>query len=309
MIRTRAIALVCFGLLAAPTFAHASGFGRGGSSKSSGSKSSGSSSSGSNAHGAAPVGTPHQANAGGGYYRSGGSGRYYYGGGYYSGRYYAPGYYAYGYGGPYWWGWGVHPWGYYGYGYYPYYGGPAVVSEVGPRPPVVTSSIFVGGMFVHQGAGLNLSLAIDGKEWGFNLSGVTLPSVNPDDSRDITPMPLVSSHLTYSVISDMHLRVRVEGGIAGVGAPGVTYVGPDVGASAQLALVGPLAVSASAHWMPVPASIIDLQAGVGLNFGALGIQGGWRWVRLDDSSQCDDVGVSCGSDIFNGPQVSVGVIF
>ena len=283
--------LVVLGALCLPALAQAKGFGHG----SSGSHSSGGHAT-SNGHAAVAVGSPHNANA------------YYYRGGTYAGRYYAPGYY-YGYGGPYWWGWGIHPWGYYGYGYYPYYGGPAVVGDVGPTPPTTTSSIFLGGLFAAQGAGLNLKAAVDGHDWGVNFSMLTLPSINPNDANDVAVMPLLSGHLTYSVISNLHLRVRAEGGIAGVGAPGVTYIGPDVGASAQLALAGPLAVYGAAHWMPVPASIIDLDAGVGLNFGALGIQGGWRWVRLDDSNKCTDVGESCGTDIFNGPQISVGVLF
>lgn len=290
MVRARAVLLAALAVVSLPALAQAKGFGRRGSS---GSSSSSSSSSGS--HNAAPVGTPHQAAPGNRYY-SGGS--YYSGGRYYYGSPYYGGYYQ-----PYYWGWGIHPWGYYGYGYYPYYGGPAVYSEVQPAPPPVTSNVFLGGLFTKDGAGLNLKLGIDGRRWGGNFDMLTLPSTDPNDPNAVTSMPLLKGHITYSVVSDMHSRIRIEGGLAGIGAPDVTYIGPDVGVSATLALVGPLALEGGAHWMPVPASIVDLDGAVGLNFGALGLRGGWRWVRLDDKSQ------GGGVDIFNGPMISVGVLF
>jgi hypothetical protein len=118
-------------------------------------------------------------------------------------------------------------------------------------------------------------------------------------------VPLIKGHITYALYSSLHARLRLEGGAAGVSAPDVTYIGPSAGLTGQLALVGPLAVEAGAHWMPVPVSVVDLEASAGLNFGALALKGGWRWVRLDDRR----INATGGVDLYNGPVVSVGLLF
>ena len=302
MIRSRFAALIVAGLVAAPGLASASGFGR--RDTSSKSQSSEHRSESSHTHGSAPVRSEHRAEAPS---ARPDRGREYDGGR----RSYRRGYVR---SRP-WWGWGVHPWGYYGWGYYPYYGAPLIVAgaEEAPPPPSSANLSFVlGGMGSHDGGGFALNLTIEGRRLGFDFDLLTIPSVDPGDSRSVTSMPLLKANLTYSFLSDLHLRLRAEGGVESITAPGVTYVGPDVGVSGQLAIVGPLAAHASALWMPVlPVNILDLQAGLALNFGALTIQGGWRWVRLDDTNQCsatENAAGECGTDIASGPQLTVGII-
>jgi len=302
--------LILLSLFAVPSAALASGFGRGSHHSSSSSHSSShDSDSDDHQHAAAPVGSTPSGAHGAAPVGSSSSGGYAegYGGGYRGGHRGYVGYRGREF-------WGVHPWGYYGWGYYPYAGAPIIAAEGAPEPPSFTASIFLGGMLSrndegHHLGGLDLALRAEGQRFGLSFDVLTLPSADPGNLDDVTTMPLLKGDLTYSLISDLHARVRVEGGVAGISAPGVTYIGPDVGVSGQIALLGPLAIDGSAHLMPVPAYIWDLQAGLGLNFGSLAVRGGWRWVRLDDSSQCSDVGQSCGVDVFNGPTLSVGLVF
>ena len=225
-----------------------------------------------------------------------------YRGGYAGGYAYGPRYYSSGY---YYTGWGIHPWGYWGVGYYPYYGGPVIAEQVPLYTPVITSSVMLGGMISGNGPGVDLRLATDGSNWGANFTFLTLPTLNPGDSSDVQIAPYMNAHVTYSIISNLHARVRVEAGGSLVTAPAYTYLGPDIGASALLELVGPLGVDGSFHWTPLPADIIDADAGIALHFGALAIRGGWRVIRLDDSR----VDTNGGSTVFSGPTASVGLVF
>jgi hypothetical protein len=240
------------------------------------------------------VGTGHFANGGGSHYYAGGGGRVWGGPRYYGG----PGYYDY-------YGWGIRPWGYYGYGYYPVYGGPVVAEEVPVQPPEITSAVYLGGMITNSGPGLDLRGQVDGRNWGLNFNLVALPSVDPNDSANFTIYPLLNAHLTYSVISTLQARVRLEAGASAVFAPDVTYFGPDIGASGQVALLGPFGVEGSVHWTPVPANIFDAEADLALHFGNLAVLGGWRVMRLDDSRVNDQGGV----DWLTGPHVSLGLVF
>ena len=302
MLNLRTLTLISGLAVLLPGAAQAKNFGRKGSGPS-GSNST-SRSSGNGSHNAAPANTPHQAQNGGrgrggpnGYRNDGGYSRGYSrgGGGYaYSSGYYSPGYGYYG--------WGVHPWGYYGYGYYPYYGGPVIAEEVAVEPPQITSSLMLGGLVTHDGSGLDLRGNVDGRQLGINFDMVTLPTVSAQNT--VTLMPLMSAHLTYSAYSDLHTRLRLEGGVSGIAAPDVTYIGPDVGISAQVALLGPLGLEGAVHWTPLPANIIDADAGVALHFGNLGIRGGWRVLRLDDHRVNDQGGV----DVLSGPSLSIGLV-
>jgi hypothetical protein len=299
MLSLRSLTLIAVLSGLVPGVAHAGGFGhKGGSGH--GSKSSGSSG---GSHPAAPVGTPHAAvpNGARGYSYAPGYSHGYYGYGYGAGgyRYYEPHYYS----PAYYYGWGIHPWGYYGYGYYPYYGGPVVAEQVAPAPPSVTASIFLGGMVSHDGPGLDLRGLVEGQRVGVNFDLATVPTTNTDGT--FAALPYLTGHLTYSFISDLHVRVRAEGGVSVISAPGVSYVGPDIGVSGQVALVGPLGVDANVHWTPIPANILDADAGLALHFGNLGIRGGWRFMRLDDRRVNSDGGV----DLVNGPSLSVGLVF
>lgn len=300
-------------LALAPALAEAKGFGRsGGRGRSGGSSSSSSSTSHTFGSGSAPAaGSSHSHSSyEGGYAHSSGAPTVVYrNGGYYGGGY-SGGYYGGGYGGPsYYSGWGVYPYGYYSYGYYPYFGAPPI-AEAPQAPSDSSFSLYVGGMSSDGTFSPGGSLAIDGARWGFNASGLVLPSESLINPGSFSAMPLFSAHVAYSLIADPHVRVRFEVGASGIAAPGFSYYGPDLGASAQLALLGPLALEGSVHMTPLPARILDLDLGAALHFGGLGVKAGWRAIRLDDTHVAAATATGGGGvDVFNGPHVAVGLVF
>jgi hypothetical protein len=317
-------ALVVFVLGLQPSISEAKGFGRGGKSGgSSGSSGRGGSSGSSGSSGgfgrSGSRGSSGSSNSSGGrttYSFQGNAPRN--SGGYYAPRSSygagtaviigAPAYYGY------YNGWGVYPWGYYSYGYYPIWGAPSAPpppDENNPEPQQTQKprtkafSLYLGGAAQRQGFAPSGSLHFEGRRWGFNVQGIGVVSEPLGDGDRAAFMPLFTTHLTYSVLSSPHFRLRAEAGISSVFAPAVVYTGPDLGTSAQLALVGPLALQAAVHYTPIPARILDVEAGLGLNFGGLGIKAGWRTLRLDDTRLNENGGV----DFFNGPTVAIGAIY
>lgn len=214
-------------------------------------------------------------------------------------------------------GWGVYPYGYYAYGYHPYWGAPRAeevdeyedeqAEEAAPKrqeaPRSSSFSLFGGAQFNQVAPSLVGDLQIDGKRFGFNLRGSTLGS--PDRFGDIDLMPMGSAHLTYSFVSTPHMRLRVQGGVSAINAPDFAYVGPDLGASGQIALFGPLALYGRASWTPLPATIIDAEGGVGLHFGGLGVRAGWKHISLSDTWINPDGGTAT----FSGPTIQAGLVF
>lgn len=215
-------------------------------------------------------------------------------------------------------GWGVYPYGYYAYGYHPYWGAPRAeeVDEVEvedeqveqtPKrqesPRSTTFSLFGGAHLNPVAPSLVGDLQIDGRRFGLNVRGATLGSLGRFGDLDL--MPMGSAHLTYSFVSTPHMRLRVHGGVSAINAPDFVYVGPDLGASGQIALFGPLALYGRASWTPLPATILDTEGGVALQFGGLGVRAGWKRISLSDTWVNPDGGTAT----FSGPTVQAGLVF
>lgn len=198
--------------------------------------------------------------------------------------------------------WGVYPWGYYAYGYHPVWGAPPAPPEA-PAPSTLVGAAFLGGYLTRRGADVTGELRLEDRRWGLNARGSTLG--NPAGGGIVDTMPLFAMHATWSVVSEPWARLRLEAGFSGIVAPDLHYFGPDVGVSAQVALLGPFGFDASARVTPFPATIVDLEAGATLQLGALALRGGLRRVWLDDTG-VNDEGGSLG---FFGPAVSLGVVF
>lgn len=293
-------ALAALLLLTLAGRAEAGGFGRkGGSSKSSGSSSSSSNSSGSNSgtHAASPVGSGSAPASNGSYSAYGYSGT----GGYAAG-------YGYGYGyapGPAFAWYGVRPYGY-GWGWQPYYLGPSVSTQAATRPSDLSSTFLIGALGTRNGVGLDLRFSTEGRRFGIEFDALTFALPNPDAPKEPSAtVPKMQAHATWSVLTSRHGRLRLEGGASAVFAPDVTYIGPQVGLSGQLALIGPLGFDAAVRWTPIPASIVDADAGLGLHFGNFALRGGWRWLRMDDRRVNEDGGLA----IVTGPSVTLGLVF
>lgn len=284
-------------LLAAPAEAR---FGK--KSGSSNSSSSSSSSKGSNYHSASGVGeSDSDGNGGGGGQVSTPAPT----GHYYQSYYYGDPYYRPWYGGHYGW----------GFGYRPLLFGPTytVVEQRPPPQPEqqspVTASLAAGATILGSssgtGAGIDLSAAFEGERLGFNLSwsGLYIPA--DDGSLDTDSIKLFNGMLTYSIISRPEGRLRLEGGGMSAWAPDLIVLGPGLGVSGVLGILGPLGLDASVRMTPFPFRQIDAQAGLTIGLGPVGIRGGYRSVFLDDAGLVDGI---VHTDLFAGPYVGLELV-
>jgi hypothetical protein len=205
------------------------------------------------------------------------------------------------YGGPYY---GGYYGAYYGAPYYPYYYPHYYYSPAPPPPPAAPSPIFAlgtEGQFHSGGQGggtLALNLGVEGERFGFStrFAGIFAPSQDGTGGTD--NINLFDASLTYAVVATDAARLRVEGGAAVAFAPDMTAVGPMVGLSTRVDLVGPLGLDGSIHYVPFPYTEVDGALGLGLNFGPFSLRAGWREIFLDDHGWVDGV---THRDTFGGP--------
>ncbi len=225
--------------------------------------------------------------------------------------YYYPYYYPY-YAAPFWWGLG------WGWGYYPSYPQPAypvaappeetrkVVAQLavtgGPTRAYwsgITSNEVMGGVELHvDGPRFGLGAAVDGFSLGSSYSG---PS-----SR--TTLALGSAHLTIPIASGEVGRLRAELGGTVVSWPdtfsyyGASSLGPDVGVSGHVGLVGPLGIEGHARYTPFPRYVVDLEGSLALRFGPVAPKIGWRDVSVGGESPQPSLR-------FYGPQLGLSFVF
>lgn len=265
----------------------------GGSSSSSSSSGNGNSSS---YHEATGVGQPYRGGGGGG----GGGGQT---------RLYRPNYYY----DPYY-----HPWygGYYGwgFGYRPlFYSAPTYTVVEQPAPQQsgsdISASFSAGAALLGSssgtGSGFDLGAAFEGERLGFNLTwtGVYVPA--DDGSGGVDSIKLFNGMLTYSVLSRPQGRLRLEAGGMSAWAPDLVVLGPGLGVSGVLGLVGPLGLDGSVRMTPFPFRQVDAQAGLTVGLGPLGFRGGFRGVYLDDAGIVDGV---VHTDVFAGPYLGLELV-
>ena len=205
-----------------------------------------------------------------------------------------------------------------GFGYSPFFYGAAPVAPVAQAAPVAevragpTATL---GVDVHShgldeqghglGASLGVGMAIEGERWGVN-GQLAAAFYAIDGGLDPESTQIYDLHLTYALISGSHGRLRLEGGINGVVAPGLSVLGPDAGASLALGLIGPLGIEAAAHATVVPHRRYDWNAGVTLTLGHVGLRAGWKELWLHDNGL---LGEEIPADLFRGPYFGVGFAF
>jgi hypothetical protein len=218
-----------------------------------------------------------------------------------------PYYYAFA---PLWWGWG------WGYGYYPLYPRP----RYGYAPEQVSRittrlDVFGGGTLRHGGGAGGLSVSGEGERFGANASIAGLYRGNRvagsfgtfGDSS--ATYGLGSAHLTAAVVATDVARVRLELGGAFLSWPdtgpdaGLVTGGPDIGASGEIGLVGPLALEGHARVMPIPVPVVDVLAALALRFGPVAVTAGWRELSVHKSD------TNAERFSFSGPQLGLGFMF
>jgi len=162
-----------------------------------------------------------------------------------------------------------------------------------------------------------LTFGLDTRAVGFNLDVSALAREHVtgqlrDDESD--PATLANAHLTWTVLSDRSFRLRLETGVSMLDLPdsavvvdqpwrGKTILGPNLGISGQLGMVGPIGIEGHARITPFPERIADTFLGLAVHGGPVGVSAGWRWVDVAGD------GVDAPELMFRGPQVGLVLAF
>ena len=154
-----------------------------------------------------------------------------------------------------------------------------------------------------KGSAFGLGLGLEGEHWGFlaQWNGFYLDSLSGVGTDNIN---LVHAHATYSILSGPLGRLRLHAGLSGAFAPNLTRVGPSVGVSAALGLIGPLGIEGQVSYTPTPFVEFDAFAGASLGWDHLALRGGYHWTYLDDRGLVDGI---AHTERYQGPWVGIGV--
>ncbi len=227
----------------------------------------------------------------------------------YRGYPYYPYYYPY-YTVPFWWGWG------WGWGYYPLYPQPAYPVREAETRRITTQLTVTGGPTRAYWSGITsnevaggVELLIDAPRFGF---GAAIDGFNLGSSYtglgSSGALALGSMHATFGIASGPvgRLRAEVGGTVVSwpdtINYPGATSVGPDVGLSGHVGLIGPLGIEGHARYTPFPRYVVDLEGSLALRFGPVGLKGGWRDLSVGGDSLQPSLR-------FYGPQLGLSFLF
>ena len=154
-----------------------------------------------------------------------------------------------------------------------------------------------------KGSAYGLSLGGEGEHWGVlgQWNGFYLDSLNGPGTDSVN---LLHLHLTYALLSGERGRLRLHFGGSAAFAPDLSRIGPSVGMSLALGLLGPLGVEGQVSYTPTPFVEFDAFAGGTVSFGPVALRGGYHWTYLDDRGLVD--GVS-HTERYQGPWIGVGI--
>ena len=154
-----------------------------------------------------------------------------------------------------------------------------------------------------KGSAFGLSFGVEGERWGFlaQWNGFYLDSLGGVGTDNIN---IVHLHATYSVLSGPLGRLRLHLGGSAAFAPDLTRVGPSIGVSAALGLIGPLGVEGQVSYTPTPFVEFDAFAGLSLGWDHLALRGGYHWTYLDDRGLVDGIP---HTERYQGPWIGIGV--
>jgi hypothetical protein len=159
---------------------------------------------------------------------------------------------------------------------------------------------------VQDGGSVGVRLLVDGRRAGF-VGGYDLIVVGTDDgTRGVDAIQLLGGQITAALLDGRDGRLRRTGGVPAAFAPDIALVGPTLGASATLNLVGPFVLDAQLAVTPFPFTGVDARAGLGLELGPVQLSAGYRCTYLNDQGRVD--GIAHG-DTFAGPYMGLGLVF
>ncbi len=218
----------------------------------------------------------------------------------------------------YWWGYG------WGWGWYPVY---RPVAPPPPPPPgyapapreqeriYTRFSLYAAGR--SDGYMGGLSFGLEGRYAGLDADVAALarePVTGPLHADGSDPLVWSTAHLTWSLVNERSVRLRLETGASFLALPdspatrdrewrGQTLVGPDLGVSGQLGLAGPVGIEGHARLTPFPTRVADTFIGLAVHGGPLGLSAGWRWVDIAGDER------TAPRTMFRGPQVGLVLAF
>jgi len=154
-----------------------------------------------------------------------------------------------------------------------------------------------------KGSAFGLGLGVEGEHWGVlaQWNGFYLDSLTGQGTDNIN---VVHLHATYSVLSGPQGRLRLHLGGSGAFAPDLNRIGPSIGVSAALGLIGPLGIEGQVSYTPTPFIEFDAFAGLSLSWELLALRGGYHWTYLDDRGLVDGIP---HSERYQGPWVGIGI--
>jgi hypothetical protein len=181
---------------------------------------------------------------------------------------------------------------------------PMAAQPVGER---ATLTVNVEGQGFRQGGGAGgVSGTLEGARWGLDARTLLLVLPTEDGTSDADGILLAAAHLTYSLVAEDWMRLRLQAGVNGVMAPDLSAWGPGLGASMELCVLGPLDLEARANVIPFPFAQLDAQAGLALRFPRWSVRAGVRRLVLDDRGLVDG---TAHVDRFTGPYVGLAMHF
>jgi hypothetical protein len=177
--------------------------------------------------------------------------------------------------------------------------------EVDEKAGSIPKAVFSADAgLVAQGRALGFALQADGERFGLSARLHMLDLETDDGSPGRDNISLLSLKPSALLVSTESLRVRVSGGLDVAFAPDVIMVGPGVGSSAQVRLLGPLKAEASVNWTLLPFTQLTGDAGLAADWGPMGVRGGYRAIYLNDQGRVDGY---VNRELFTGPYVGLGL--
>lgn len=171
--------------------------------------------------------------------------------------------------------------------------------EAGSRLTAGLETQFFGNGFnIGAGVGFEFGLA------AISVSAANITVRADDGSNGWDHLQHVAGRLGITVLQGQRGRWKVEGGADAVFAPDLVVVGPTVGTSGTVWLVGPLAAEGSAYWTFYPYDQLDFRLGAAVGIGPLGLRLGWRFHLLSDRGLVDGV---VHTDVFTGPYTGLSL--
>lgn len=161
------------------------------------------------------------------------------------------------------------------------------------------------GGAVSKGYSVGLGMQVDGERLGFGLKLNLFNLATDDGSLGRDSISLLSVAPSLLLVNRERVTWRVSGGLDAAFAPSVTMVGPGLGTSARLGLVGPLKLEGSAHLTPLPYIQLTGDAGLALDLGVVRLRGGYRATYLNDQGVVDG---NVNRDLFRGPYAGLSLV-